>query len=283
MIYFNGIKEKNYFEGWFFRVCSEGFNCALIPSVSVEDGEKTVYIQLNCNGISKHLEFGYDEFSANDREVRIGKNRFSDEGIRFYGDDLILEADFGAFTRLNGDIMGCFRFGTPCKHKIISMKHEVILRKVCRFGRDLPIKSAVGYAEKDWGKSFPKSYCWLQCNDFGTENAAFFFSAADIGFPFRGLICSLLLNGKEYRFATYNFARIAEFDRSRIVLKKGNLSLVIRFEERDASELLAPNRGKMSNTIREDLNATVFLRLSENGKTICELYGKNAGAEWVNL
>ncbi|WP_342668655.1 tocopherol cyclase family protein [endosymbiont 'TC1' of Trimyema compressum] len=28
--------------------------------------------------------------------------------------------------------------------------------------------------EKDWGRSFPSAYIWIQCNVFPTENVSFF-------------------------------------------------------------------------------------------------------------
>ncbi len=282
MIYFNGIKGKNYFEGWFFRVCARDFNCALIPSVSVCEGKRKAYIQINCNRVSKKVEFDFEDFFATDREVRIGNNRFSEEGINFSGDFLSLDVKFGAFTGLEKDIMGCFKFGTPCKHKIISMKHEV--QGTAQFeDKKITLKNAVGYIEKDWGKSFPKAYCWLQCNEFAKADAAFFLSAADINLPILGLICVLLIDGKEYRFATYNFARIEKLQKGEIILKRSKLRLEVKFSGDNAQALSAPEKGKMKNIIKEDLEGAVELTLYENEKVLYSLRGKNAGMEWVSL
>lgn len=282
MIYFNGIKGKNYFEGWFFRICAEGFNCALIPSVSVCDGERKAYIQINCNRSSKKLEFDFEDFCATNREVWIGDNHFSDEGITFSSDFLSLDVKFGAFEGVEKDIMGCFKFGTPCKHKLISMKHAV--KGTARFGnKKIMLKNAVGYIEKDWGKSFPKAYCWLQCNQFEEGEAAFFLSVADIRLPVLGLICVLLAEGKEYRFATYNFSRIEKLQKGEIVLRKSDMRLQINFSGENAQALSAPEKGKMKNMIKEDLDGTIDLKLCENEKVLYTFHGKNAGMEWVNL
>ena len=282
MIYFNGIKGKNYFEGWFFRVCSDHFNCALIPSVSVCGGERKAYIQINCNRVSKRIEFDFRDFSATDQEVRIGNNRFSDQGITFSSEIVSLDVSFGGFAGLEKDIMGCFKFGTPCKHKIISMKHEV--RGTARFHhKKMTLYNAVGYIEKDWGKSFPRAYCWLQCNEFAEKNSAFFLSVADINLPILGLICVLLVDGREYRFATYNFARIEKLKKGEIVLKKSKTRLQIKFWGDNAQELSAPEKGRMKNVIKEDLDGTIELKLFEGEKPAYTFHGKNAGVEWVDF
>lgn len=281
MIYFNGISGKKYFEGWFFRIYEKDFNCALIPSVSVCDGEKRAYIQFNCGGISNILEFSIDEFNANGNCINIGGNVFSDNGIIFSCEQLSLNVSFKPFTIVEKDIMGCFKFGTPCKHKLISMKHFASGQANFN-GKEYVFDKALCYIEKDWGKSFPKSYCWLQCNDFDIADVSFFLSIADIGLPFNGLICVLLVNGKEYRFATYNFALIKELQKGKIVLKRFDLVLEITFEKGSEKPLFAPECGKMKNIIKEDLNGKVMLRLSQANEIIFQAHGKNAGIEWVN-
>ena len=145
------------------------------------------------------------------------------------------------------------------------------------------LKNAVGYIEKDWGKSFPKAYCWLQCNQFEEGKAAFFLSVADIRLPVLGLICVLLAEGKEYRFATYNFSRIEKLQKGEIVLRKSDMRLQINFSGENAQALSAPEKGKMKNMIKEDLDGTIDLKLCENEKVLYTFHGKNAGMEWVNL
>ncbi|QII81181.1 hypothetical protein G7057_00970 [Jeotgalibaca arthritidis] len=42
-----------------------------------------------------------------------------------------------------------------------------------------------GYIEKDWGRSFPKNYIWIQSNHFNDNQRSLFFSYAHI--PYRRL------------------------------------------------------------------------------------------------
>ena len=101
-----------------------------------------------------------------------------------------------------------------CKHAILSMKNRVegelfINDKIMKF------ESGTGYIEKDWGTSYPKSYFWCQGNNFQKSNASFMISIADIPFKmfnFRGTICVLLIDNKEYKFTTYNNTKILKYE-----------------------------------------------------------------------
>ena len=108
-------------------------------------------------------------------------------------------------------------------------------------------------------------------------------SVADIRLPVLGLICVLLAEGKEDRFATYNFSRIEKLQKGEIVLRKSDMRLQINFSGENAQALSAPEKGKMKNMNKEDLDGTIDLKLCENEKVLCTFHGKNAGMEWVNL
>ena len=76
---------------------------------------------------------------------------------------------------------------------------------------EMNFNNGTGYIEKDWGYSFPKAYIWCQGNGFKEANASFMVSIANIPFKFfsvQGIICVLLINGKEYKFTTYNNAKL---------------------------------------------------------------------------
>ena len=58
-------------------------------------------------------------------------------------------------------------------------------------GENINFENGRGYIEKDWGTSFPKKYCWIQCNNFASSEDSLFFSIAHIpflGFEFMGFI-----------------------------------------------------------------------------------------------
>ena len=162
-------------------------------------------------------------FSHNPFYIKIGNNYFSKDSIHIdikddtqnliiYGDIKYSNQKNININLLNPNIMGPFSYVSfmECNHAIISMKMRTngfinINNNKIIFDND------IGYIEKDWGCSFPKSYIWCQGNDFQNKDATFMLSIADIPFKlfrFRGLICSLMLDNKEYRFATYNHAKL---------------------------------------------------------------------------
>ena len=90
-------------------------------------------------------------------------------------------------------------------------------------------------------------------------------------FDFTGVICSLIVDGKEYRFATYNNTKILKYDTSEglsIILKKGKLSIFIDAVCDDGSRLYAPVLGKMSKDIIESISAVIKVVLKQNDRII---------------
>ena len=146
----------------------------------------------------------------------------------------------------------------------------------------------MGYIEKDWGISFPKSYIWCQGNNFKNSNASFMLSIADIPFKmfkFRGVICVFVINDKEYKFTTYNNARLVEYgvnDNSlNITLKKGDLQINLKSSFDKGQKLSAPVKGKMEKDIFESITANITVTLKQGDNTIFSDTSKNCGLEIV--
>ena len=146
----------------------------------------------------------------------------------------------------------------------------------------------LGYIEKDWGISFPKSYIWCQGNNFKNSNSSFMLSIADIPFKcfnFRGVICDLLVDHKEYKFTTYNNTKILEYNVNRkninITLKKGKYTLNIKSENNDGNTLIAPVKGDMSKDIIESITSSIYINLKKNNHIIFSDMSSNCGLEIV--
>lgn len=143
-----------------------------------------------------------------------------------------------------------------------------------------------GYIEKDWGKSFPREYVWMQSNHFGNAGTSFMFSEAFIPFKiffFNGLIISLIINGKEYRFATYNgskvIAKTITGSNVHYKIKRGKLQLIVDAQNDKTTSLSSPKNGAMIQTIKEGLSGRIKLKLFDDNKLIYEDIGINAGLE----
>ena len=142
----------------------------------------------------------------------------------------------------------------------------------------------LGYAEKDSGISFPSSYLWMQCNDF-PKPCSMMVSIAHIpfcGVSFRGCICAILYQGREYRLATYKGVRIQAFAPEYICLSQGSLQLELEVAPSHTGHpLRSPKLGKMSGTIRESCNVHLRARLRKREKIIFDLQSDHAAYEFV--
>ena len=108
-------------------------------------------------------------------------------------------------TPLQSDIMGPFRFVPfmECKHGVISVRHKVT-GSIFLNGKEFGYYDNMGYIEKDWGTSFPENISGCNAMTLHQVRQVLWFPA-EIPFrtKFTGCICSVYLNGKEHRLATY--------------------------------------------------------------------------------
>ena len=115
--------------------------------------------------------------------VRTGGCVCSPTGLHIRLPGVTGDLRYDGRTPLRSDIMGPFaHLPMQCRHGVVSMGHTVHGR-VTVDGQTHVFGGGSGYAEKDSGRSFPKSYLWLQCNDF-TPPCALMLSIAHI--PFLG-------------------------------------------------------------------------------------------------
>jgi hypothetical protein len=103
-------------------------------------------------------------------------------------------------------IMGPFSFVPfmECYHGIVSMDHS-IEGHLNIDGSFIEFNGGRGYIEKDWGRSFPSAYVWMQTNHFSSEGISIKASVANIpwlGSSFVGFICGLWLHDRLIQFNT---------------------------------------------------------------------------------
>lgn len=266
----------------------------------LEKNEPKAFIQVITNNTSYFVNYDIDEFRFNCKPfcIKIGNNSFSkegihidikDEGLNINGDIKYLNNKNINTNFMNPNIMGPFSYipFMECNHAIISMQNNAnglinINNYEMKFDNDM------GYIEKDWGCSFPKTYIWCQGNNFQKSNASFMLSIADVPFKmfkFKGVICVLLLDDKEYKFTTYNNAKLAEFDINdnslNITLKKGDYYLNVKSTFYKGQKLAAPVKGGMSKDIFESISSLITVTLRQEDKTIFFDTSTNCGLEIV--
>ena len=297
---FQGVnKSKNYFEGWYFKLidATETYAIAIIPGISMSPkGEKNAFIQVldgkDCK--TDYISFNADLFQA-DKEhfsISIEDNNFSDKSIRLNLDNLKGTVSFKNTqpiekTVLSPGIMGWYSYVPfmECYHGIVSMNHGLEGTLEIN-GQTIDFTGGKGYIEKDWGKSFPNSWIWMQTNHFKYHEASLMASVAKIpwmGNHFIGFLISFWLDGEFYRFATYTGAKIKSAnvydDRVELYFKNKPFELYITAIKGATGELVSPIQGNMAGKVNESLDAKIHFKLLKNGQLIFDDWGRNAGLE----
>ena len=294
---------RQYFEGLYLRHTSEDTKNSLIviPGISYEKNNSHAFIQIITGNPLKAYYIQYDisefTYSKKNFELKIGSNYFFTGGIHLniHTNELSLtgELSYGAFSRIDRslftpNIMGFFAYFKfmECNHGVVSLSHKITGTMKCN-GTSINYDNGNGYIEKDWGISFPLKYIWLQSGHF-KKDTNLFVSIARIpflGFAFNGFISILKINGKQYRFATYNGSKykIKSISSSGVLieLSRRKLKLIISVKSNSGHVLKAPKRGKMSGEITETVMAETEIELYENGTLIYKDNGTNTGLELV--
>ncbi len=270
-----------FFEGWYFKEVSGSGDVVVsfIPGYSTVELDSHAFVQyiLVKNGEIKsgYIKYPLSEFKYSEAPFRleIGNNIFSVDGFSVDIDDagFIIKGSvgFGKFLGIKQslyapNIMGPFAYipNMECNHGVISLGHDL--------SGSLSIEDDIvtfdggrGYLEKDWGRSFPKKYIWLQCNNFKSDSSLFL-SIADIpfiGLEFSGFIGIFHDGVNEYRFGSYYGGgfRVVSLTETivEIELWKGHIRLFIKVTSVGADKLIAPVDGRMSLVIKEAVSAVV--------------------------
>ena len=305
------LNKKNYFEGWYYKQVSTDGKTAIsfIPGISLHASDPHCFVQYIIvdetleNGISTgYVRFPVESFVWNDEPfaVKIEDNFFSESLVSVHlesvTDTISGNLKLGPLTPiestvLSPTIMGPFAYipKMECYHGVTSMNHHLDGSLEIN-GRTVAFSNGKGYIEKDWGTKFPKNYVWLQSNHFDEPDTSLFFSMAYIPFyvrDFLGFISNIQVNGKEYRFATYNNSKIKlslPYDDTVLVTMENSKAKVKIFGKAEhMGNLQAPVLSGMDKTIKEGVSGTIELELwDKENNTHYQVIGSMAGVEIVD-
>ncbi|MBR0596687.1 tocopherol cyclase family protein [Sinanaerobacter chloroacetimidivorans] len=283
-----------YFEGWYYKQVSQDEKTVVcfIPGISLVVNDSHSFVQYIYVGSDendvKFVKTGYckypvEYFSYNDHPfmIRVANNIFTETeiSVQLTDHNINIEGTFklDPFTSIHKsifmpNIMGFFAYipNMECYHGVISMNHKVHGNlKIDNL--DIDFNNSKGYIEKDWGTSFPKKYIWVQSNHFKNTNTSIVCSAADIPFMkrnFFGFICNLVIDKKEYRFASYNRSKLQLecVTKQMVALSLKNSKVTLRLEAKmdNIGELISPKKGKMQETIKEGPSGELKISLLNN-------------------
>jgi tocopherol cyclase len=193
-------------------------------------------------------------------------------------------------TLFSPGIMGWYSFVPfmECYHGVVSLDHS-LGGTMDYNGRTISFDGGRGYIEKDWGRSFPSAYVWMQSNHFDSPGISLSASVAKIpwmGHWFRGFIVGFLHDSTLHRFTTYLGSRLSDVSirETQVSFRVRNKThvLAISAERKNSGVLHGPYERQMLKRVSESLDSVIRVRLSErNGKqkVIFEGAGEHAGVD----
>ncbi|MCF0147663.1 MAG: hypothetical protein HUJ77_04610 [Clostridium sp.] len=289
----NYTKKKCYFEGWYFKHQSKELSISFIPGINIKrNGDKYAFIQIITENKSYNIKYDYKDFSISKDKltIKIKDNIFSLNGIiiNIKNKDINIKGQliYNNITTIKGDIMGPFAHFPfmECFHGVLSLNHTVEGSLFINY-EEFKFNEDKGYIEKDWGRSFPDKYLWVQSNYFNNNDLSIMVSIANIpflGFKFIGCIAIVYYEGKEYRLATYNGVKIISYNEKEVIIRKGKYRLEIEIEELHPQKLLAPNSGEMIRTITENIACKARFKFYKGNKLIFNLNSDKTSFEYIS-
>lgn len=294
---FQGTGAKPpYFEGWYYCLRKDGDAIAILPGICLgTDSHAFIQALDAAAGVSLYERYPLSAFRyAHGRfQVRVGNSVFSEESVhldtpRLRGHILLHpRTAFSAPGPHTGEMgPAAFLPGLQCRHGVVNTSCG-LHGHVCVDNRETTLDGGTGYVEKDWGRAFPRAYLWTQAH-FGP--VSFMLSLAGVPVPggtLTGAIAFLYGPGLRLRFATYSgfllkALCLPEDGGVHLAFSSPGRRLTLRLVTHGGLPLRAPDERGMNREIKEDLFASLRLRLADTrGNTL--FYGETnqTGAELV--
>mgnify|MGYP003293544038 CR=1 FL=1 len=236
-------KNKSYFSGCYFKFVTKNNKFSFAIILSSMDGKWTK--QLITKDDSYIIKDDCAIKFVDDKTLNFN---IDEQGLTMKG-----VIKMGLYIPPKKDVMGPYRhFKMECKHKIISLYHS-LSGKIVVNNKPISFDGGRGYIEGDEGYSFPSEYIWYNSI---YEDATITLAIATIPFgliKFTGLLCVIRAGDKQYNLSTYNGAKIKEYSRKGLLIKKGSYALKLDYDIPSSPSLLAPTPAGMNRKIKEGL------------------------------
>ena len=228
-LFHGGNKEKNFFEGWYFKlVDKEGKNSyALIPGVFLgsrkEYSHSFIQILHGNEALYLYKKYKVEDFRWHEGKfaINVKDNIFSLKGIKVDINDSVIsvkgKVKFNNIVKwpntiLNPGSMGFYNYipFMQCYSQVCSLNMDLSGFLEIN-GEIIDFNGGKGYIEKNWGRAFPYSWIWVQCNNFKNRTVSVTCSIGEVPFlmgGFRGFLIGLTLNNKFYEFTTINRSKL---------------------------------------------------------------------------
>lgn len=301
-------KKRNFFEGWYFKIVDKNnlYKFAFIPGISFGNNEHEhhSFIQI-INGFDnkyKYLKFNESNFKYNNKDFKIGikSNIFSLDfmtlNLKYKNNVIKGNLQFKNIipwkdSLLNPGSMGFYNYLSfmECYSQVCALNGDII-GKLYVNGEIIDFTGGKVYIEKNWGKSFPTSWVWIQSNNFKDPTVSVTCSLATIPFPvkdFRGFLIGVTINNEFYKFTTINKSKLTLKSIGQDIelsVTNKNLKLTLStYTNRDNFVLcMGPKNGNMIPLVKETLSSKVYMILEDinENKLIYKGVGLSCGVEY---
>ncbi|MBX2811862.1 MAG: hypothetical protein KTR25_08630 [Myxococcales bacterium] len=289
-----------FFEGWYIKlITADGEGLALIPGIfrgrSPGSAHAFVQILINHRQSAIYHRFPIESFSGKeDRfEIAIGEHHFGTDGLDIHTDTCQGSVQFGPLnpwpvSLISPGAMGWYAWAPfmQCYHGIVSFHHPLEGYLVVRNKR-YNFSGGRGYIEKDWGRSFPSNWIWMQSHSFADDEVCVSLSLASVpwlGYTFPGLLAGVWLNGTLIPMTSYTGARLESINAGsnsvRLVIYDRSYRLEVTAEGGSATSVHIPSTTSMDHTVQEHMPGNLYTRLVDHlGHTVYNGTGRQAAYE----
>jgi tocopherol cyclase len=298
-LYHGYHKKKNFFEGWYFKVSTPNHDRTLVfipgSAKGKDELDQHAFIQVldSKTQLNRYLKYEVTAFHVekNPFVARVGKNKFSMErlvvdikskNLSVKGELFFHKLVSWPSTTLNPGSMGYFNYLTFMEcYSHVNALDGTVSGKLLIDGEEIDFNGGKFYSEKNWGRSFPSAYIWVQSNFFNQKDVSLSCSVGKIPFgklKFTGFLTAITNGKKVYRFTTMNHSKMQLTDHGvnfDVVFKnrKFELSIQTIIDEQDYITCLGPRLGEMNMKVLESLSskANVVLKRRKTQEVILDV------------
>ena len=287
-------KKSNFFEGWYYKLVEplKGEAYCFIPGIFFSDTKEYshsfIQVIISKDNNYEYLKYNKDEFIASSSEfiLNIDKNYFSltqidinlvKPNINIFGTLFFNNIIKWPDTIINPGSMGFYNYFNfmQCYSQVCALDGNII-GKLYINNEMVDFTGGKIYIEKNWGKSFPSSYIWLQANSFTKEETSVTCSIGAIPIPFSsrsftGFLIGISVKGMVFKFTSINRSKlIVSFENEDIELKvyNKNYLLLIKatYNKNNFMNLYAPISNEMIPMAKETLTGIIAIKLIDKKK-----------------
>ena len=292
--FYGNLNKQNYFERWhIYLVDALKQNMInIIMGIIMEGKEKCAFIQVNSNisYLNHTIKYPVEAFSYTKDSIMIENNMLSREYIQLDLNEetfsikgkVVFSGGKQLETRFwKPGLMGPFKLlpFLNSYHEVLSLSH-IVMGELDFNGQNVNFDEGKGALDKDWGKSFPNVWIWMQCNHFQQHDAALMVGIARMPVWWNyhtAFAMPFYFNDKIEVYANYTGAQIAKLYRHKsyihLIITEKSKVIDLKMFGKDDVPLMASPMSHLIRDVYESPEAKVEVKVTQSGRVIFEDVG----------